>query len=220
MFIGHHALGFAAKRAAPRTSLGWLIAAPIFLDLVWPIFLLLGWEEVRVDPGNTAFTPLDFVSYPWSHSLAMATLWGILAGLLVTRITRDRRGGIVVGLLVVSHWFLDWATHRPDMPLYPGGPRLGLGLWNSVPGTLVVEALLFAAGLGLYLGATRPRDRVGTWSLVAYVVALLVTYVGAFAGPPPPDARALAWTSLGLWLVPLWPRWFDRHRKEVDHGVA
>ena len=108
-----------------------------------------------------------------------------------------------------------------DMPLYPGGgPRLGLGLWNSVPGTFLVESLLFAAGLGLYLAATRPRDRIGTWSMVAYVLVLLLGYISAFAGPPPSSVRPLAWGSLGLWLVPLWPRWFDRHREEAIRGMA
>jgi hypothetical protein len=45
------------------------MAAPVLLDLLWPIFLAAGWEQVRIDPGNSAVTPLDFVSYPISHSL-------------------------------------------------------------------------------------------------------------------------------------------------------
>src|SRR5689334_17061714 len=81
MFIGHIAVGFASKRVAPRASLGWLMAAPMALDLLWPFFLLAGWEQVRIDPGNTKFTPLDFVSYPFSHSLAMSAVWSVLFGL-------------------------------------------------------------------------------------------------------------------------------------------
>src|SRR4029079_17169912 len=104
MFLGHAALGFAAKRAAPRTNLGWLLAAPYLADLLWPVFLLLGWERVRIDPGNTAVTPLDFTSYPWSHSLLMLAVWSLALGGLYAITRRDARGAWIVGALVASHW--------------------------------------------------------------------------------------------------------------------
>jgi len=69
MFIGHFALGFAAKRAAPRLSLAALFAAAQLADVIWPFLLAAGVEQVRIQPGITAFTPLDFISYPYSHSL-------------------------------------------------------------------------------------------------------------------------------------------------------
>src|SRR5690349_9013743 len=151
MFIGHIAVGFASKRVAPRASLGVLMAAPMALDLLWPFFLLAGWEQVRIDPGNTKFTPLDFVSYPFSHSLAMSAVWGAMFGLIYWIATRYAAGAVVIGFGVVSHWVLDLITHRPDLPLYPGGAaRLGLGLWNSVPATLAVESVMFAAGVWTY----------------------------------------------------------------------
>jgi hypothetical protein len=146
MFIGHWAVGLASKRVAPRASLGVLMAAPNLLDLLWPIFLLLGSEQVRIDPGNTPFTPLDFVSYPISHSLLTACGWGALFGLVYWAVTRSDRGAVVIGLSVVSHWVLDYVTHRPDLPLWPGGPRVGLGLWNSVPATVAVEVAMYAGG--------------------------------------------------------------------------
>ena len=80
MFIGHFALGFALKRAAPKTNLGWLIASVEFLDLIWPILVLTGVERVEIDPGNTVFTPLNFVYYPYTHSLAGAIVLSILFG--------------------------------------------------------------------------------------------------------------------------------------------
>src|SRR5215471_18702837 len=126
MFIGHFALGFAAKRAAPRTSLVLLFAAAQFADLLWPLLVAVGIEQVRIEPGNTAFTPLDFVSYPYSHSLALLAVWGVVFTLVF-----GRNFAILAGL-VVSHWVLDWITHRPDMPLYPGSAKYGLGLWNSI----------------------------------------------------------------------------------------
>lgn len=216
MFIGHFAVGFASKRVAPAASLGVLMAAPMTLDLLWPGFLLAGWEQVRVDPGNTAFTPLDFVSYPYSHSLAMAAVWGGLFGLVYWAITRYAAGAVTVTAGVISHWVLDAATHRPDLPLFPGGTaRVGLGLWNSVPATLVVESLMFVAAVWLYASITHPRDRVGRYSFWAFVAVAAISYVSNAFGPPPPSAEFLARFSLGVWLFPLWAWWFDAHRTVV-----
>jgi hypothetical protein len=213
VFIGHMAVGFASKRVAPKASLGVLMAAPMALDLLWPLFLLAGWEQVRVDPGNTAFTPLDFVSYPYTHSLAMSMVWGALFALIYWSITRYLTGAVVIGFGVVSHWILDLFTHRPDLPLYPGGTaRLGLGLWNSAAGTIAVESVMFAAGVWLYASITRARDRAGSygfWAFVAFVV--LVYFANAF-GAPPPSAEFVGKLSLAIWLIPLWTWWFDRHR--------
>ena len=222
MFIGHAAVGFASKRLAPKASLGVLMAAPFALDLLWPFFLLAGWEKVHIDPGNTAFTPLDFVSYPYTHSLAMAALWSALFGFVYWLWTRYAAGAMVVSVGVLSHWFLDAVVHRPDLPLFPGGGvRVGLGLWNSIPATMILEGGLFAAGVWIYVRATRARDRVGAWSFWAFVVFLAVAYVSDAFGSPPPSARFLAWFSLALWLIPLWALWFDRHREPViGHDAA
>src|SRR5262249_29317261 len=186
MFLGHFALGFAAKRATPGVSLAVLFAAAQLADLVWPVLLLMGLERVRIDPGNTAFTPLDFVSYPYSHSLLLLLVWGVAFGLLAGQFM-SRAGKVfgVIAALVVSHWVLDVLTHRPDMPLFPGGPKLGLGLWNSVPATLVVELVLFAVGLAIYLRTTRSSSVSGRWGLVGLVAVLLVSYLANLAGPPP-----------------------------------
>lgn len=220
MFIGHFAVALAAKRAAPRVSLGVLFAASQLVDLVWPIFLLLGWERVRIAPGNTAFTPLDFEHYPWTHSLLAALLWSALAMLAYAWLRKDRAGAIVVGLLVASHWVLDFITHRPDLPLYPGGePRVGLGLWQSVPATLLLESLLFLGGLVVYVRSTRAVDRTGRlawWGLVLFLV--VIHFANAF-GPPPPSESAVAWSAIAAWLIPLWAAWADRHRVVVPPDV-
>src|SRR5919106_2776987 len=97
MFIGHFAVAFAAKRIAPRTSLATLVAAAAFVDILWPIFLLLGIERVRIEPGNTAFTPLAFESYPWSHSLLMGMVWGVAFGLVYRARTKYSQGASIVG---------------------------------------------------------------------------------------------------------------------------
>jgi hypothetical protein len=218
MFIGHFALGFAAKRATPRVSLLVLFVAAQLADLLWPVFLLLGVETVRIEPGNTAFTPLDFVSYPYSHSLVALIAWGLLLGFLYSTKTRDRLAFLVISLLVVSHWVLDFITHRPDMPLYPGGPKFGLGLWNSVGATVAVEFLMYAAGLWLYVHATRPRDKIGHWAFVGFAVFLLIAYAANIVGGPPPSTQALAvFAIIGALLLLLWGWWADHHREDLRH---
>jgi membrane-bound metal-dependent hydrolase YbcI (DUF457 family) len=213
MFIGHFALAFAAKRVAPRISLGTTLFAAEFLDAVWPIFLLTGVERVRIAPGDTAFTPLDFVYYPWSHSLVAALAWAVAFGATYWLLRRDLKGAGWLAALVVSHWFLDWVTHRPDMPLFPGEAGLhGLGLWNSVPATLVVESAMFAAGLALYLRATRARDRTGVIALWALVALLIAAYLGAAFGPPPPNVEVIAYSGVMAYIMVAWGWWIDRHR--------
>src|SRR6266498_3662872 len=137
MFIGHYAVALAAKRAAPKTSLGTLFAAAQLADLLWPPLLLAGWERSGIVPGPNPFLTLSLQSIPISHSLLALIGWGLLFGLLYRVRTGYGRGALVVALLVVSHWLLDFVTHRPDMPLYPGGRLVGLGLWNSEAATVI-----------------------------------------------------------------------------------
>lgn len=213
MFIGHFALGLAAKRLAPQPSLATHFLAAQWADVLWPFLLLAGVEEVRIDPGNTAMTPLDFVRYPVSHSLAALAVWAALFAALYGWRRGDRRGALVLGGLVLSHWVLDVATHRPDMPLLPAGPKLGLELWRSVPATVSIELVLFAAGLAVYGRATRARDRIGSWGLGGLAALLVAAYLGAAFGPPPPNVPAIAWGAIGgaVVLVKL-AAWVDAHR--------
>ncbi len=217
MFLGHFAVGFAAKRAAPRTSLVTLVVAALFLDLLWPVFLLLHWERVRIESGNTAFTALDFVHYPLSHSLLMSVVWAALFALVYRARTGYAKGALWVGIAVASHWVLDFVSHRPDLPLFPGGTlRLGLGLWNSRVGTLLVEGVMFAAGLWIYLAGTRARNRIGTMALWAFVALIVGLYAANASGPPPPSIPALAAVTLLAWVILApWIHWFDRNRAPV-----
>ena len=213
MFIGHLALGMGAKKYAPRTSLGLLIAAPMFADLLWPTLLILGVESVRIDPGNTKQTPLDFVHYPWSHSLLMLCVWGGMIGGAFFLARRRRTDALIVALLVVSHWVLDFVSHRPDMPLVPwGGPKLGLSLWNVPALNALLEGVMFAAGVALYFRATRERDRTGRYAVIAFCTFLALTYIANLFGGPPPSVTALAWGAQISWLLPVWAWWGDRHR--------
>lgn len=217
MFIGHFGVGLGAKAAAPKVSLGTLFLAAQFIDLLWPTFLLLGLEQVRIEPGATAVVPLDFVSYPISHSLAAVCGWALLVAAVYHVVRRNRRGTIVLGLAVVSHWLLDAVVHRPDLPLVPGGAYLvGLGLWSSLTASLIVELSLFGLGVWLYVRSTVATDALGYWTLWGLVGFLVVVHAANVFGPPPPNVTALAWVGQAQWLLVAWGYWVDRHRAGKD----
>jgi hypothetical protein len=214
MFVGHFAVAFGAKRALPSVSLGVLFLSCQLADLIWPTLLLLGLEIVEIDPGNTAFTPLNFVSYPYSHSLVGVALWSGLAG-VVCAIAGQRRWAAAAAVTAVgiSHWILDLITHRPDLPLtFSGSTRVGWGLWNSVPATIAVEVPMFLAGAFIYRRTTRARDRAGAIGLGALVVFLLLVYAVNVVSPPPPGPMAVAIAAQSMWLLVAWGFWVDRHR--------
>ena len=232
MFIGHYGVALAAKRAAPGVSLGTFILAAQLADLVWPLMLLTGLEQVRLEPGATAVTPLDFVSYPFTHSLLALVGWAaLLAGGYLIAHRRGRGGpeapGIrrghsaaIVGAVVISHWVLDVLVHRPDLPLVPGlEPRVGLGLWNSLPATLTLEIAFLGIGTAAYLAATRAANSRGRWGLYALVALLGLIYAGNVFGPPPVDISVLPFMGLTLWLFVPFGYWVDRHRTPAVQPV-
>lgn len=220
MFIGHFAIAFGAKRAAAAVSLGTLFVACQLADLVWPFLVVAGVERVSVSPGVTVVTPLDFVYYPFSHSLVAALIWSAAFGAVYMLLRRAGAAiGITLGLTVLSHWLLDVASHRPDMPItFANDTRIGLGLWQSLAATIAVEGLLFAGGVWLYLRTTRARDRAGTWGLWSLIAFLLAIYAANLFGPPPPSGMAAAWSAFALWLLVAWAYWVDRHREAVRQG--
>lgn len=216
MFVGHLAVALTAKRAAPTVSLAWLMAGATALDLVWPVLLLTGTERVSIVPGATAFNPLVFDYYPWSHSLALAVVWGFALAALA-RWRGVSRSVFGLGALVVSHWVLDFASHAPDMPLWPGSsPHFGLGLWNSIPATFAVEGAMWLSGIALYLRA-RPLHGLGPsfafWSLVG--VTTVMWAAGPWS-PPPPSAQALGAFALIGWLIIPWAALADRRPSRAD----
>jgi hypothetical protein len=215
MFIGHFGVALAAKRLAPRTSLATLIAAAQTLDILWPVFLMFGWEHYRVAPGITRVQPFDFYDYPYSHSLIMAAFWAVTFSLAYFLLRRYAAGAWVVGGLVLSHWFLDLLVHRPDLPLFfSGGPKVGLGLWNSWAASIGSEAILFGGGIWIYLRSTRARDRIGSFAFWILIPLLGLGWLGALFGPPPPSVRPLAVGALVMWGIFIPAAWWaDRHRE-------
>ena len=215
MFIGHYALGLASKRVAPQVSLGALFLACQWADLLWPTLVLSGVEKVAIRPDIPG--GLDFQYYPYSHSLLALVVWGILLAVVYRVVTRSSwRSATVLGALVVSHWVLDVIVHPADLPLAPGvGIRVGLGLWSSLPGTLVIEFGLFAVGIWLYVKSTVSRDRIGSIGLWALLAFLALVEIASLLGPPPPSAKAVAISAEAMWLIVLWGYWVDRHRDTI-----
>ena len=218
MFIGHFAVGFAAKRLLPRTSLATLFAAVQLADTLWPIFVAVGIERVRIAPGDTPFTPLEFISYPYSHSLVALAAWGVLFGVLYAmRMHRGLRAVVIITALVLSHWLLDFITHRPDMPIVPGGAKYGLGLWYSIPTTIVVESAMFIVSVWIYTRATRARDAIGRWAFAVLVALLVIFYVGNILGGAPPSVEAIWIAGLaGATLLLGLSGWADSHRESAQ----
>jgi LexA-binding, inner membrane-associated putative hydrolase len=226
MFVGHFAVGFASNKFAPRASLLPLLAAPLLADMLWPIFLFLGWEHVRIVPGFTRFNSYDLYDFPWSHSLFMDALWATLFSAAYFAVTRYRPGAVAIWIGVISHWILDWITHTPDMPLYPGGgPHLGLSLWNHVVATMTIELAMLLVGVYLYASATQARDRVGKYAFLVYVLVLLFAFISDRFGGSPASATASE-AAHAIFLPSIiaeavflaWAWWFDYHRSAT--GLA
>jgi len=219
MFAGHFAVAFAAKRAAPRTSLGMLLFGAQFLDLIWPALVLLGAESFHIEPGVTKLNPLAFDSYPISHSLVMALVWSLVVGGIYYAVRRYCAGAVTVAAAVFSHWVLDWVTHRPDLQLAPGvATRVGLGLWNHPQFEVGIESAMFGFAVAGYAIQTKALDGRGRWGFILFVTVITLIWIANVTSPPPPAnaVRAIAWTALAVYLFVLWAWWFDRHRDVRD----
>ncbi|MBK8011648.1 MAG: hypothetical protein IPK13_09865 [Deltaproteobacteria bacterium] len=220
MFVGHFAAALAAKRAAPRVSLGVLFIGCQFLDLLWPVLVLAGVETVHVDTGATAFNPLVFDSYPWSHSLGMTAVWS-LAAIAICKLTRcSRREAMTMAILVMSHWVLDFISHTPDLPVWPGSDlKVGLSLWNSVAATVIIELGFFAVGIWIFVttaGPTRSKRRWAFWGLIGF---LFLMYLATAFGPKPnagTPAAAIAGPAIAMWLLVAWAHWADWGKKTEE----
>lgn len=217
MFLGHYGLALALKRAEPKLSLGTLFLGTQLLDLLWGIFLLLGWEQARIVPGYTPVTPLEFLQYPISHSLVGALCWSLVAAAVYyswpTRdVTRHWQAAAVVGVVVLSHYPLDVLTHLPDLPLAGSdSPKLGLGLWNYPAATLLTELGFLAAGLAIYVRYRSHRHPARIVRLAVLMLVLVGTYFASRFGPLPPDMLTVAISDIVFVLaVAALAAWADR----------
>lgn len=219
MFVGHYAVGLAAKRIAPRTSLGTIVLAAVFADvLVWAL-VVAGVEHIAIKPGITATNALDLYDYPISHSLLMDAFWGALFGGVYFLVTKYWRGTVIIFAAVLSHWVLDFIAHRPDMPLAPGvHAYYGLGLYNSRAGMMIVEGLMWLAGIVLYVHTTRSKKRLG--GIIFWIGIALFTWVWLVSLKGLPPAGTLTQVGIeslvfvGITLA--WAYWVDRLRSPTS----
>ena len=217
MFIGHFGAGFGAKKISATPSLGTLLMASQFIDLLWPLFLILGIEKVTIDPGNTAVTPLDFIYYPFSHSLLGVLFWALIFGSVYYFFKKNLKVSLLLGILVISHWVLDLIVHRPDLPLTPWqNIMLGFGLWNSVAGTILVEGAIFLLGVYFYSSVTKAKNKKGSFGFYGLVILLILIYVMNLFGPPPSDVEPIGYVGMAQWLFIIWGYWIDRNRSAIE----
>lgn len=208
MFIGHFGLGLASKRINRPPSLAIIFVAVQFLDLLWPIFCLLGIETFQIEVGNTKLTPLNFTYYPYSHSLLMAIVWGLLFGVIYFFTTKNRSGSFLLAGLVLSHWILDFIVHRPDLPVTPFNDlKVGLGLWNYPAIETILESGLFFLGIYIYDSSVKPKRKISFWLLIGLLV---IIHSVNLLGPPPPTTGAVALAGNLMWLFVLWARWIEK----------
>lgn len=220
MFLGHFGLSFAARKVAPTVSLGTLFIATQFVDIIWPLLLVLHIEKVAISPGYTETNAYEFLYYPYTHSLFMCVVWGIIVGSIYWLFKKDRQGAVIVGLCVLSHWFLDLIVHVADLPLTPFSDyKVGLGLWNHRTLTLILEMAIFFGGVYVYATFTKARNRVGAWTFGILVALLLILHLANTFGPAPPDSPMIVFVSSTILMTILisMAYWVDRNR-ELSHA--
>ena len=221
MFAGHVGAALAIGRAERRVNVGVFIAAALLLDVLLWLLVLLGWESVTL-PENFASTHQPRFVFPYSHGLAAGVIWSALAGtaafLCFARLETARaRAAALVAAAVFSHWLLDVVVHAPELPLAgAGSPGLGLGLWQNMPAALVVEVVIVAGGIYLYVTGSRlSRGRTMALAVLALVL-LAFTVLGMTVAPPPPSAQAMAGSSLvTLVVVCALAGWLGRPARET-----
>lgn len=220
MFVGHYGAGLAAKRFAPRMSLGTMVLATLFADLLGWALVVTGFEHFAIKPGITTTNPLELYDYPISHSLAMDVVWGALFAAIYYLVRKHWRGSVVIFVLVLSHWLLDFIAHRPDMPLAPGIHKYyGLGLYNSRPGMIAVEGLIWLGGIVIYLGATRSRKRLGAYLFWIGTAVLTWIWLVSLRGLPPPGTIVQAGISslIFMTVTVVWAYWVDHLRSSTPN---
>ena len=204
MFVGHYGVSFAAKRADRSIPLWALFVAVQLLDVFWSVFVLSGFEKVRIAPGITASNPLDLYYMPYTHSLVAALLWSLAAYVAYRSIRAfgaSHRAALLVALAVFSHWVLDLVVHRPDLPLYDNTAKVGLGLWNYPALAFLLEVAVLFGGMLLYLRSTTATTPLGRYGMPVFGVVMLAVQAFVFFGPPPSSDQAAAITAIGSYAV-------------------
>ena len=183
MFVGHYAAALAAKAVQPKAPFWTYVLGAQLVDVAWGGLVLAGVEKMSLDPqlpGN----PLVLSHMPYTHSLPAAVAWSLAAGLAAFFLLKlPRAAAIAVGLVVLSHWGLDFLVHRPDLPLGFGGPKVGLGWWNHPAPEQALEMGLLAIAATAW-GWRRGLQGHSGWSAPLFVVLLISLQLISILLPP------------------------------------
>jgi hypothetical protein len=206
MFIGHYGVSFAAKRVAPRVSLGVLFLAVQAIDLVFCFDLMTGAEKMRLVPHFTAYNPYDLYQMGWSHSLFAALLWSLVVAVgwsFLARGAPERlKESLVVGAAVFSHWLLDLPMHTADLQLVPwSATRVGFGLWNHRDLALAAELVTLLVGVLIYVRSIPAASAAGRWLTWVFVAVLFALGVTTPFQPVPATTLAFAVQALFAYAV-------------------
>lgn len=194
MFIGHFAPAFAAAALSERApKLHILFIAAQLVDWGFFAFAALGLEKMRITPGITAMNPLDLYHMPYTHSLLGTAVWAALFGMFIIATQRDLFAGFVGAMVVLSHWVLDFVTHRPDLTLAGGDEKFGLALWDYPLAAMALELFITVGAFVWYL--RRTKGPIGPAFILMFV--LMVVQTINWFGPEPTAA------SIGLYLQAL-----------------
>lgn len=201
MFVGHYGPSFALRRKA-GTPLWVLFLAAQFVDVLWSVLVMVGVEKVRLIEGFTASSPLDLYYMPYTHSLTASLSWAVIVGLLGS-VVWGRRGGVLIGVCVLSHWILDLPVHVADLPLWGDAHKVGFGLWNRPVLAFVLEAGVLLGGVAIY--ARHAHNKTATW--IFAVVMLGIQYSNLLL-PTPESPTQFARMALSSYFGLAAAAWF------------
>jgi membrane-bound metal-dependent hydrolase YbcI (DUF457 family) len=190
MFVGHYAASLALKKVDKDISLGMLFLAVQFVDILFFPFVLMGIENFNIVMNYTDATHFELDFLPYTHSLFASFFWAAVVYALFrffpTKNTINKnKTAVILGVAVISHWFLDLIVHTPDLPLLSNNTvKFGFGLWNNAVATYLLEAVFLLVGLGIYLKSTKSNTFVGKYGMIIFVVLMLVINANNIFGPP------------------------------------
>jgi hypothetical protein len=219
MIIGHFAIGLALKRTDKALSLGWLFIAAQLPDLIYGVTLLIGAEKINIITGTNPLTSSQYTFFPYSHSLIATMLWAGLVALVFliapfkSNLPKNKTA-LIMATAVLSHFILDAIVHNPEMDLLGNGVyKIGLGLWNNPIASYIVEALLLATGLWIYLKTTESATFAGKYGLSILSIILLILNAANTFALYPTNTQNLAVTMLVVYLATITIAfWLDRKR--------
>lgn len=155
MLIGHVGAALAGKRARRTIGLLVLLIATYIPD----------WADVSLCLAGVS-NPMGMLT----HSIPAVFLFMLVAFVAYAAATRDWTGSVVIALVILSHMLLDWITG--SKPTWPGGPMIGLELYDHPIADFLVEAIVIGIGAILY-GRTLPRRR--PWVDVSIMAGALLS---------------------------------------------